>query len=153
MSVRKQFDPELYARADRDAKAAILRWFKTLENVPTPINTTERKDFDITCKTTVEKQQLYEVEIKYIWQGEWPDHWKEVRIPHRKKRLLDKWQNQCPEAEFMFIVFRGDCKKAWKIDAHVLLTCEVKEVANRNVTQGELFYHIPVIQAELIDIP
>ena len=153
MSVRKQFDPELYARADRDAKAAMLRWLKTLEQPPTTINTTEKKGFDIICKTTVEKLQLYEVEIKYIWEGEWPDHWKEVRIPHRKKRLLNAWQNQCPESEFVFVVFRNDCKKAWKIDANILLTCEVKEVANRNVTQGELFYHIPVKQAELIHIP
>ena len=148
--VRKQFDRNLYVVADRDAKAATLDWLKSLDF--STVDTTERKDFDIICKSKEEKLHLYEVEIKYSWKGDWSPYWAEIRIPHRKKRLLDKWQKECPDASFTFIVFRNDCKKAWHINAEVLLTCEVKEVSNRNVKRGELFFHIPVEEALMIDM-
>ena len=151
MNIRKRFDKGLYEVADKDAKAATLRWLKNSDFIT--VDTTERKDYDITCKDKAGKKYLFEVEIKYSWRNEWPIAWKEIRIPHRKNRLINKWQNQCPDDSFTFIVFRNDCKQAWQIDANILLTCEVKEASNRDVIKGELFFHIPVEQAKMISIP
>tara|TARA_R100001132_G_C3228811_1_gene64324 strand:- start:11 stop:469 length:459 start_codon:yes stop_codon:yes gene_type:complete len=151
MTIRKRFDPVLYQVADRDAKAATLGWLKALKF--TTVDTTERKDFDIICKSVEEKRHLYEVEIKYSWKGEWPDHWEEIRIPHRKQRLINKWIEECSEDPFTFIIFRNDCQKAWHIDAKTLLTCDVKEAKNRYTgSRGEKFFHIPVKEASLVDM-
>lgn len=87
---RKVFDRGLYQVADRDAKQATLKYIKDMNY--TTIDTSERKDFDIICKAITEIHHLYEVEIKYSWKGTWPPTWKEIRIPYRKKRLIDKWK-------------------------------------------------------------
>lgn len=149
--VRKLFDKSVYDKADRAAKDAAFKFISTMNY--TTVDTTERKDFDILCKARTETHHLYEVEVKYAWKGEWPESWTEIRIPHRKKRLLDKWQKEYPNALFTFMVFRNDCEKAWHIDANVLLDCEVKEAYNKNISKGEKFFHIPVERANLIDIP
>ena len=147
---RKQFDRALYEVADRDAKQATLKYIKDMNY--TTIDTTERKDFDIICKATENIHHLYGVEVKYSWKGEWNPSWKEVRIPYRKNRLLLKWKKEYPDALFTFIVWRSDCKQAWHIDANILLDCEVKEVSNRNIKEGEKFFHIPVEDACLIKV-
>ena len=149
--VRKAFNKKLYDKADRAAKDAAFKLISTMNY--TTVDTTEHKDFDIICKARTETHHLYEVEVKYAWKGEWPESWTEIRIPHRKKRLLDKWQKEYPNALFTFMVFRDDCEKAWHIDAKVLLDCEVKEAYNKNISKGEKFFHIPVERANLIDIP
>ena len=96
---------------------------------------------------------LWEVEVKYSWKtDEWPDSWKELRIPYRKQRLLDKWKNECYNDILTFVVFNHDCTKAWHVDGHTLLDCEVKEVSNRNIRKGEKFFHIPVTDAYLVDM-
>ena len=69
MGKRKQFDRALYEVADRDAKAATLKYIKDMNY--TTIDTTERKDFDIICKASEDTHHLYEVEVKYAWKGEW----------------------------------------------------------------------------------
>ena len=147
---RKQFDRALYEVADRDAKQATLKYIKDMNY--TTIDTTERKDFDIICKATENIHHLYGVEVKYSWKGEWNPSWKEVRIPYRKNRLLLKWKKEYPDALFTFIVWRNDCKQAWHIDANILVDCEVKEVSNRNIREGEKFFHIPVEDACLIKV-
>ena len=147
---RKVFDRGLYQVADRDAKQATLKYIKDMNY--TTIDTSERKDFDIICKAVTEIHHLYEVEIKYSWKGTWPSTWKEIRIPYRKKRLVDKWKKEYPDALFTFLVFRNDCKQAWHIDANILLDCEVKEVSNRNIRKGEKFFHINVEDACLIEV-
>jgi hypothetical protein len=146
---RKIFDRGLYQVADRDAKQATLKYIKDMNY--TTIDTSERKDFDIICKVVTEIHHLYEVEIKYSWKGTWPSTWKEIRIPYRKKRLVDKWKKEYPDALFTFLVFRNDCKQAWHIDANILVDCEVKEVSNRNIRKGEKFFHINVEDACLIN--
>ena len=146
---RKVFDRTLYEIADRDAKAATLKYIKDMNY--TTIDTTERKDFDIICKASEDTHHLYEVEIKYAWKGTWNPSWKEIRIPYRKNKLLTKWKDKYPDALFTFIVWRNDCKQAWHIDANILLECEVKEVSNRNIREGEKFFHINVEDACLIE--
>jgi|TARA_R100000306_G_C4359521_1_gene134582 hypothetical protein len=150
MEIRKQFDPALYKASDAKAKKAMLKWLEPFNF--TTVDTTERMGYDVVCKAVVEKKHLYEVEIKYGWKDEWPDAWKEIRIPHRKRRLIKRWLNSSPDDPFTFVVFRSDCQKAWHIDANVLLTCDVREFANSKVGRGELFYHIPVEKATLHDM-
>ena len=119
------------------------------------VDAVEGLTFDIVCTAGPEghPRLLWEVEVKYSWKtDEWPDSWKELRIPYRKQRLLDKWKNECYNDILTFVVFNHDCTKAWHVDGHTLLDCEVKEVSNRNIRKGEKFFHIPVTDAYLVDM-
>ena len=152
MTVKKKFDKALYDMADKAAKDAMVAWLK---NDHSNINTNETTYFDIVCTSGPEghPRLLWEVEVKYSWKtDEWPDSWKELRIPYRKQRLLDKWKNECYNDILTFVVFNHDCTKAWHVDGHTLLDCEVKEVSNRNIRKGEKFFHIPVTDAYLVDM-
>ena len=149
--MRKPFDKALYDVADTKAKKHMVGWLQDHDH--SNISTNETTYFDIVC--TVDKnlpRLLYEVEIKYSWRGDWPESWGEIRIPERKRRLLGKWKEECPEDVLTFVVFRNDCLKAWHIDGHTLLECEIKEAANRNIQKGEKFFHIPTNDAYLMDM-
>jgi len=148
--MRKPFDKTLYDIADTKAKKHMVGWLK--EQGYTNIATNETYYFDIICTVDDLPRLLYEVEIKYSWKGDWPDSWREIRIPERKRRLLDKWKEESPDDVLTFVVFRDDCKKAWHIDGATLLECEVKEAPNRNIRKGEKFFHIPTSDAYLVDM-
>jgi len=150
VTVRKPFDKALYDVADTKAKKHMVGWLK--EQGYTNIATNETYYFDIICTVDDLPRLLYEVEIKYSWKGDWPDSWREIRIPERKRRLLDKWKEESPDDVLTFVVFRDDCKKAWHIDGATLLECEVKEAPNRNIRKGEKFFHIPTSSAYLVDM-
>ena len=150
MTVRKPFDKALYDVADTKAKKHMVGWLK--EQGYTNIATNETYYFDIICTVDDLPRLLYEVEIKYTWKGDWPDSWREIRIPERKRRLLDKWKEESPDDVLTFVVFRDDCKKAWHIDGATLLECEVKEAPNRNIRKGEKFFNIPTSDAYLVDM-
>ena len=93
--VRKKFDRNLYEKADREAKEAMVSWLK--EHDHTNIDTNETTYFDIVSTVGPElPRHLYEVEVKYSWKSdEWPDSWKELRIPHRKKRNKKNGSHTC----------------------------------------------------------
>ena len=150
--VRKKFDRTLYEIADKAAKKAMVSWLK--EHDHTNIDTNETTYFDIVSTVGPDlPRHLYEVEVKYSWKGnEWPDSWKELRIPHRKQRLLDKWKEECYNDLLTFVVFNHDCTMAWHVDGNTLLDCEVKEASNYKIRKGEKFFHIPVEDAYLMDM-
>ena len=152
--MRKPFNKALYDVADTKAKKQMVSWLKDHDHSNiTTIDTNETFYFDIVCMVDGDLPRLlYEVEIKYSWKGDWPDSWEEIRIPERKRRLLDKWQEECPGDLLTFVVFRKDCQKAWHIDGSALLECDVREVSNRNIQKGEKFFHIPTSDAYLMDM-
>ena len=140
---QKRFDPNLYTLADTQAKDVISSWLIEKGHVIT--STKENYDCDI---VTEKDGSTYnsEVEIKFSWKGDWPVDWEEIRIPYRKKKLLDN-------SNLTFYILRADCKQAWEIPATILSTiATVKEVSNRYVRKGEKFFHIPVEHATLLNI-
>ena len=150
--VRKKFDRALYDVADAKAKSVMIDWLKTQDHVR--IDSSETTFFDIV--STVDEglpRHLYEVEIKYSWKSnDWPSSWQQIRIPHRKNRLLQKWKEECSNDLLTFVVFNHDCTKAWHIDGDTLINSEVKEAYNRNIPKGEKFFHINVGDAYLVDM-
>lgn len=149
--VKKKFDKALYDVADKAAKDAMVTWLK--QNDHNNIDTNETTYFDIVSTVSPDlPRHLYEVEVKYSWKTPWPDSWAEIRIPYRKKRLLDKWKKECDNDLLTFVVFRNDCTQAWFIDGDTVLNSEVKEASNRNIRKGEQFFHIPTADAYLVDM-
>jgi hypothetical protein len=140
--IRKKFNQGLYNKADHKAKDVIRSY---LQSKGKSLLESEENYF---CDIEEEGGQSWEVEIKYSWKGEWPTAWKDVRIPYRKKRLLDKVGSDM----LTFFVLNSECKKAWEIPGIVVEQANVVEVPNRYVPEGELFYSIEVSDAKLVDM-
>ena len=143
--VRKQFNRALYEAYDTQAKDALTAYLTKKDHVL--VNTEENYHVDI-----ISQKHGYtyfnEAEVKVAWEGDWPEHWKEIRIPERKQRLLDKYQGE--NSVLNYYVFRKDLKQAWRIRDYLLTKETLKEAKGRYIRKGELFFHIPFTDAELI---
>ena len=91
-----------------------------------------------------------EAEVKTAWKEDWPVEWKEIRIPERKQRLLDKHSSE--NGVLNFYVFRPDFKQAWRIKDTLLTQESLRVAKGRYITHGEKFFHIPFVEAELIKL-
>jgi hypothetical protein len=145
MAIRKKFNRALYEVYDSQAKDALVSYLEKKDHVV--VNSEENYSVDI-----VSQKHGYtyfnEAEVKVAWGGDWPSHWKEIRIPERKQRLLDKYQGE--NGVLNFYVFRKDLKQAWRIRDYLLTKESLKEAKGRYIRKGELFFHIPFTDAELI---
>ena len=143
--VRKQFNRALYEAYDTKAKDALIAYLLKKDHVL--VNTEENYHVDV-----ISQKHGYtyfnEAEVKVAWDGDWPEHWKEIRIPERKQRLLDKYQGE--NGVLNFYVFRKDLKQAWRIRDYLLTKESLAEAKGRYIRKGELFFHIPFTDAELI---
>tara|TARA_R100000479_G_C6197922_1_gene133577 strand:+ start:46 stop:492 length:447 start_codon:yes stop_codon:yes gene_type:complete len=144
-AVRKKFSRALYEAYDTKAKDALTAYL--LKKGHVLVSTEENYHVDV-----VSQKHGYtyfnEAEVKVAWEGDWPEHWKEIRIPERKQRLLDKYQGE--NGVLNFYVFRKDLKQAWRIRDYLLTKESLGEAKGRYIRKGELFFHIPFTEAELI---
>ena len=145
--VRKSFNRALYEAYDQQAKEALVKHLVAKKHVI--VNTEENYYVDV-----VSQKHGYtyfnEAEVKVAWDGDWPTHWTEIRIPERKQRLLNKYEGD--DGVLNFYVFRKDLKQAWRIKDTLLTKESLKEAKGRYIRKGELFFHIPFTQAELVEI-
>ena len=148
-SKRKRFDPVAYKKSDTLAKDCITKYLMSLGHTVLEIKEDYGVDLSSTLDGVVYK---HEVEMKHMWEGDWPTVWKDINIPFRKNRLMVQVFNKEPLANFHFYIIRGDCKVAWKMDANIVKDSPVVEVPNRAVRKGEYFFKVPVDKAELIEV-
>src|SRR5210317_1996599 len=145
--VRKSFNRALYEAYDEPAKDALVSLLKSKGH--TIVNTEEDYYVDV-----VSQKDGYtyfnEAEVKVAWDGDWPTHWTEIRIPERKQRLLDKYEGD--DGVLNFYVFREDLKQAWRIKDTLLTRESLGEAKGRYIKPGELFFHIPFTEAELVQL-
>lgn len=145
--VRKRFDRALYLAYDQKAKDALVDHLTKKGHVI--VNAEENYYVDVISQ----KHGLTffnEAEVKLAWEGDWPEHWAEIRIPERKTRLLDKYEGE--DGVLNFYVFDKDLKKAWRIKDTLLKKESLKEAKGRYIQKGERFYHIPFTEAELVEM-
>ena len=81
-----------------------------------------------------------EVEMKNQWNPQipptkianWNPKWKEIRIPHRKIKLINKFreltENHIHLGFFNFYVIRSDCEYAWRIKDYQMTQECIKEI-------------------------
>ena len=147
MKVRHKFNRALYEAYDSQAKDALVSYLEKKDHVV--VNSEENYSVDI-----VSQKHGYtyfnEAEVKVAWEGDWPSHWKEIRIPERKQRLLSKYQGE--KGVLNFYVFRKDLKQVWRIKDTSLTRESLGEAKGRYIKPGELFFHIPYTEAELINL-
>lgn len=145
MSVRKQFSRALYEAYDTPAKEALVAILKTRGH--TLVNSEENYYADL---VTQKEGYTYfnEAEVKVGWTGDWPTTWLEIRIPERKKRLLEKYEGV--NGVLNFYVFSKDLTQAWRIKDTQLTEESLREAKGRYIQKGEKFFHIPYNEAELV---
>jgi hypothetical protein len=146
-AVRKPFSRALYDAYDGKAKAALIALLESRGH--TIINTEENYNVDV-----VSQKEGYtyfsEAEVKTGWKGDWPTHWHDIRIPERKQRLLDK--HGAENGVLNFYIFSGDLTQAWRIKDTLLTKERCLPAQGRFIRKGELFFHIPYTEAELIKL-
>jgi|TARA_Y100000004_G_scaffold51404_1_gene56860 hypothetical protein len=154
MAVTKRFDRELYDKADKLAKKVITKHL-----VETGYDVTEepvRGKVDLVAMHQSTGDSKYvEVEMKYAWKDTWNETWKDVRIPYRKKKLIDKYTDKDDYGRSCldFYVLNYDATKAWVISADIIEKYgSVVEVSNKYVRKGEQFYSIPVDKIYTINL-
>tara|TARA_R110002050_G_scaffold97371_1_gene202422 strand:- start:62 stop:529 length:468 start_codon:yes stop_codon:yes gene_type:complete len=146
----RKFDKQSYMANDERAKKAIVSYL--VANKFTDIEAKEDYYFDVSAKK--DKDYFFEVEVKNQWGSSWNPSWKEVRIPERKRRLIDKKNKEYPDHDLYFVVFNTDCSQAWFIKDDTVSSSTVGTIQNsRRVGEPHLkepFFHIPTEQAKLI---
>tara|TARA_R110001599_G_scaffold144933_1_gene327021 strand:- start:137 stop:580 length:444 start_codon:yes stop_codon:yes gene_type:complete len=147
MVVKKRFDRALYEAYDKAAKDTLSELLKKKGH--TIVSEEENYYVDVISQ---KKGYTYfnEAEVKVAWNGGWPSHWKEIRIPERKQRLLDKYEGE--NGVLNFYVFRKDLKQVWRIKDTCLTQDSLKEARGRNIRKGERFFHIPYTSAQLLEL-
>ena len=140
--VRKPFEKHLYDRFDNPAKAALVG-ILTKEGHTIP---DLKENYYADVESLKDGVVCYsEAEVKQGWDVDWPEDWLEIRIPERKTRLLKKY-----DYNVTFYVFNKHIDRCWRITGEQLKECEIKEAKGRYIRKGELFFHVPYTQAELI---
>ena len=147
MVERKRFSRALYEAYDGPAKDALVSLLKGRGH--TIVNTEENYYVDVVSQKGG-YTYFNEAEVKVAWDGDWPTHWSEIRIPERKQRLLDKHGSE--NGVLNFYVFRKDMKQAWRIKDTLLTKESLGTAKGRYIRKGELFFHIPYTSAELVEL-
>jgi len=140
--VRKPFERHLYDRFDNPAKAALISLLEEQgHSIP---NLKENYYADVeSVKDGI--THYSEAEVKQAWDIDWPTDWAEIRIPERKTRLLKRYNYNVT-----FYVFNKLIDRRWKITGQQLKQCEIKEAKGRYIRKGEMFFHVPYKEAELV---
>lgn len=145
--VRKAFNRSLYEAYDAPARAALVGYLEGKGH--TIVNNEENFNVDVVSQKNG-FTYFNEVEVKTAWKGDWNTSWAEIRLPHRKKRLVDMYANE--KGALNFYIFRPDFKQAWRIKDTQLTEKGLKVAVGRYIAKGEKFFHIPYTEAELVKL-
>ena len=148
-----KFDRNLYNKYDTLTKNVMSYWL--MSEGYKDINTEETYGVDVVCKDKLGLECYFETEIKTSWRDHWPESWKEIRIPYRKHKLIDKWVSSVKSegciGPLTFVIFNKHLDQAWFMDGSMVSESDVKPVDNRR-RAAEPFYHIKVADAKLVKI-
>ena len=147
VAVRKSFSRADYEAYDSPARDALVSHLEAKGH--TIVNNEENFNVDVVSQKDG-FTYFNEAEVKTAWKEDWPVEWKEIRIPERKQRLLDKHSSE--NGVLNFYVFRPDFKQAWRIKDTLLTQESLRVAKGRYITHGEKFFHIPFVEAELIKL-
>ena len=126
---------------DSEIKKYMIDWLK--EHDHSNISPDPTNQFDLISTGDGDLPRLlFEIEVNYAWQGEWPETWEEIFISEEKVKPLEKWREECPDDILTFVIFRSDLGEAWHIDGSSLLECTVRNN----------LLHIPTSDAYLMDM-
>ena len=145
--VRKAFSRGLYEAYDAPARDALVSYLEGKGH--TIVSNEENYNVDVVSQKNG-ITYFNEAEVKTAWKGDWNTNWKEIRLPHRKQRLVEKYASD--SGVLNFYIFRPDFKQAWRIKDTQLTEEGLKVAVGRYIAKGEKFFHIPYTEAELVKL-
>ena len=134
MSVRKRFDPALYAENDALARNFVKNLLKGTEFQV--VDNPKVRGVDLLVYKDSEHVCNIECEVKKVWIGK-DFKYDTIQIPSRKEKyaILDK--------PTIFVMLNSDQSSHLAITSKQLLASPKKEVPNKFVYAGEMFYQVP----------
>ena len=149
-AVRKQFNRALYEAYDTPARDKLVAYLEAKGH--TIVSNEENYNVDVVSQKGG-FTYFNEAEVKTAWKADWPTDWKEIRIPERKQRLLDKHKDVKWRLELLRLVAGYVTGMAYQRHA----THKGKSQRGQGSLhpgKGEQFFHIlcPYTSAELIKL-
>ena len=158
----RRFNRLSYMANDSRAKAVLKKYLISRGHKIT--DDKENFSWDLSTVSDSGSASFWEVEVKNQWGKVWNDNWKEVRIPQRNQRLIDKFYHETNNAkefaqdnnmqEFVrpfqltFVVLNTHLDQGWFIPHDVLEKSPVQTIQNsRHVDAPHLkepFFHVDV---------
>ena len=147
MMIKRKFSNALYKAYDQPAKEKLISFLKSKGHTIL----SDKEDYNVDVVSEKNGYTYFnEAEVKVAWDKDWPTTWEEIRIPERKKRLLDMYEGQ--NGVLNFYVFKQDLSQAWRIKDTLMSKDSLREARGRNIKKGEKFFHIPYQSAELVEM-
>lgn len=143
MSVRKRFDRELYNENDTPAKDYVKELFKDSEY--RIVDNKKKTGVDLFVYKDGQHLCNLECEIKRVWKTkDFP--YESVQVPERKSKFfkLDK--------PTILVMLNADKSAYLAIKQENLNSSPLKEVPNKYVWKGELFYQVPLDKVTMNDL-
>lgn len=135
MSVKKRFDPALYEENDKIAKEFVKNLLKGTEYQV--IDNPKKRGVDLFLYKDSQHIANIECEIKRVWkESKFP--YDSIQIPERKTKYTEL------EKPTVFVMLNNDQSAYVAITQKALLASPKKEVPNKYVYKGEMFFQVPV---------
>jgi len=129
----KPFNQKVHDVCDTPAREAVSKYIK----VTWGLNAWHNPD-QYAVDLIIEKDKKL-VGYAEIEMRDWDNvPFKTIHIPKRKDKLFNN-----NKRTMYFVVSRG-MTKAWYINTDVIKNSSVKEIPNKEVSQGEYFYDVPL---------
>ena len=166
----RRFNRLSYMANDGRAKAVLKKYLISRGHKIT--DDKENFSWDLSTVSDSGSASFWEVEVKNQWGKVWNDNWKEVRIPQRKQRLIDKFYHEEDKAkeygqanniskfvrplELTFVVLNTHLDQGWFIPHDVLEKSPGQTIQNsRHVDAPHLkepFFHVDVKHEDIYKI-
>lgn len=135
MSARKRFDPTLHADNDSLCRNAVKDLLKDTEYNVVPNPKQRGVDLLIYDKNGKHIANI-ECERKLVWSGS-EFKYDDINFPHRKEKYA------VLEKPTIFIMFNKEIDNYLTVTGDILINSPLKEVPNKYLYKGELFYKVP----------
>ena len=142
--VNKQFDPELFKKNDKAAKDAARKIFKNLKDFELKLSESKFA-VDFLVYKNGEHFCNLEVEIKRVWKDK-EFKYDTVQFPERKRKFT------VLEKPTLFLMFNDKLTSYLVVHGKYLVDSSLKEVHNKYVRAGELFFQVPISKVAFNDI-
>lgn len=145
--IKHPFNKSWYNQFDNVAKKTLAKYLLGKGHEVNDV----KEDYNVDVVSTKKDYTYFnEAEVKRAWKSDWPTDWAEIRIPERKKRLVEMYKEK--NGVLNFYVFRNDLKQVFRIKDTSLTEDRLKEAKGRYIRAGEKFFHVPFQEAELINL-
>jgi len=129
----KPFNQAVHDICDPPAREAVKKYIKDTWDLNAWHNP-DKYAVDLIIERNKEAIGYAEIEMR-----DW-DHcpFNTIHIPKRKDKLFEN------NKRTIYFVVSKSIKKAWYVDSQLIKNSSVREIPNKEVSQGEYFYDVPI---------